>query len=83
MRNTGLKFLGLIIALILLRQIYSAIKGARALFEIPGQLEPGFGEARTVGELLFTEYVYPLELIAILLLVAIVGALVLAGKESS
>jgi len=83
MRNMGLKFLGLIIAVILLRQIYSAIKGTKALFEIPGHLEPGFGEARAVGELLFTKYVYPLELIAILLLVAIVGALVLAGKESS
>jgi len=82
-RNLGLKFLGLIIAVIILRQLYSAIKGAKALFEIPGQLEPGFGEARAVGELLFTEYIYPLELIAILLLVAIIGALVLAGKESS
>ena len=56
--------------------------GIKVLLTGPA-LEPDFGEASSLGKLLFSEYVYPLEVIAILLLVAIVGALVLAGKERS
>jgi len=82
-RNLGLKFMGLVLTVIILRQFYTAFKGTSLILGNAGGLEPGFGEARAVGELLFTRYVYPLELISILLLVAIVGALVLAGKESS
>jgi NADH-quinone oxidoreductase subunit J len=81
LRNLGLKFIGLIVALIILRQFYTAIKGAGALLDLPAQTPEGFGGAGAVGGLLFSQYLYPLELMAILLLVAIVGALVLAGKE--
>ncbi|HUU29817.1 MAG TPA: NADH-quinone oxidoreductase subunit J [archaeon] len=81
MRNLGIKFLGLVITVILLDQLRTAVKGAGILLHSPGKLEPGFGEAEAVGKLLFSQYVYPLEIISVLLLVAIVGALVLAGKE--
>ena len=43
------------------------------------QLET-FGSVKVVAELLFGKYLYPFELTSILLLVAIVGAVVLAGK---
>lgn len=39
------------------------------------------GTARAVGEKLFTTYVYPFEIVAILLLAAMVGAIYLAKKE--
>lgn len=81
MRNLGVKSLGILIALLVFQQLHLAFKGVRLL--TGPELEPGFGEASSLGKLLFSEYVYPLEVIAILLLVAIVGALVLAGKESS
>jgi len=83
MRNLGLKFLGLILVVFLLNQLRVAVKGASLLFESPAEVQANFGEAASMGQLLFSEYVYPLEIVAILLLVAIVGALVLAGKESS
>lgn len=81
MRNLGLKFIGLIVTLIILRQFYSAIKGTGALLDLPPEVAADFGQASAVGELMFSQYLYPLELMAVLLLVAIVGALVLAGKE--
>jgi len=40
-----------------------------------------YGTVRGVGKLLFTDYLVPFELTSILLLVAIVGAVVLAKKE--
>jgi NADH-quinone oxidoreductase subunit J len=42
-----------------------------------------FGAVRQVATLLFTKYMYPFQLTGILLLVAIVGAVVMAGKDES
>lgn len=42
-----------------------------------------FGSVEAVANLLFTRYLYPFELTSILLLVAIVGAVVLAGRTVS
>jgi NADH-quinone oxidoreductase subunit J len=39
------------------------------------------GTAEAVGMLLFTKYLLPFEVISILILVAILGAVVLARKE--
>ncbi|HLA41590.1 MAG TPA: NADH-quinone oxidoreductase subunit J [Candidatus Glassbacteria bacterium] len=83
MRNLGLKIIGLIITAVILRQFYTAIKGTLAMAGPASALPDNFGEASALGELLFSSYVYPLELMAVLLLVAIVGALVLAGKEGA
>lgn len=41
------------------------------------------GTARAVGEELFTYYVFPFEVIAVLLLAAMVGAIYLAKKEAA
>lgn len=41
----------------------------------------GFGGIKEIGTLLFKEWVLPFEIISILLLVALVGAVVLAGKR--
>ena len=46
--------------------------------EMPTELAQGFGGVREVGMLLFTEFVLPFEAVAVLLLVAIVGAVVVA-----
>jgi NADH-quinone oxidoreductase subunit J len=43
----------------------------------------GFGDVEPVAELLFTKYLYPFELTSILLLVAIVGAVIMAKREKS
>ena len=41
----------------------------------------GFGSVKSVGMVLFTEWLLPFEIVSILLLVALVGAVVLAGKR--
>lgn len=41
----------------------------------------GFGEVREVGKILFQHWLLPFEIVSILLLVALVGAVVLAGKR--
>ncbi|MFA5026759.1 MAG: NADH-quinone oxidoreductase subunit J [Candidatus Methylomirabilota bacterium] len=42
---------------------------------------PGFGTTESVGRLLFTEYLLPVEITSVILLVAVVGAMVLAKKH--
>ncbi len=59
----------------------------RGVASLPGAGEPlppvaeGFGSAHSVGSLLFTAYLYPFEVTGVLLLVAMVGAVVLAKRE--
>ncbi len=57
------------------------IKIAKSLPEDHPELIDGFGDVKAVGHLLFTEWLLPFEIVSILLLVALVGAVVLAGKR--
>jgi NADH-quinone oxidoreductase subunit J len=41
----------------------------------------GFGQVKSVGLVLFRDWLLPFEIVSILLLVALVGAVVLAGKK--
>lgn len=41
----------------------------------------GFGEVRNVGMILFKSWLLPFEIISVLLLVALIGAVVVAGKR--
>ncbi len=44
-------------------------------------LSHGFGGTRAIAEMIFTNYVYPFEVVSILLLAAVVGAVMLAMKK--
>jgi NADH-quinone oxidoreductase subunit J len=44
-------------------------------------LPPGFGEAHDLSRLLFSQHVLPFEIVSLVLLVAIVGAVVLAKRH--
>lgn len=46
-------------------------------------VQSGFGTVKEVGKLLFTRYVIPFEMVAILLLVGLVGAILLGRREKS
>ena len=49
---------------------------------LPGaDLSPTFGSVQGVGQELFTTYLYPFELTSVLLIVAILGAVVMAKKK--
>jgi NADH-quinone oxidoreductase subunit J len=50
----------------------------------PGAIRPvapDFGTVRAVGKILFTQYLLPFEATSVLLLVAIVGAVVVAKEK--
>ena len=55
------------------------VRGGDAV--VPATTSNGYGGARAVAESLFTDFLLPFELTSILLLVAVVGAVVLAQKQ--
>jgi NADH-quinone oxidoreductase subunit J len=48
---------------------------------LPASAE-GYGSVRRIGETLFTEYLLPFEITSVLILVAIIGAVVLAKRKA-
>ena len=70
------------LSLVLLIQLV-AVVGFRAAPAPGPALVEGFGTTETVGRLLFTKFLYPFEITSVILLVAIVGAMVLAKKHFS
>jgi NADH-quinone oxidoreductase subunit J len=60
----------------------TVVQAVRGLGELPMQEVAGdFGTVRAVGRILFTQYVLPFEATSLLLLVAIVGAVVVAKQR--
>jgi NADH-quinone oxidoreductase subunit J len=45
------------------------------------EISPDFGSIRSVGEKVFSEYLFPFEMLSLLLLTAVVGALVLSKRK--
>jgi len=64
-------------ASIIIRQLVVSRMGGQAL----PTLAEDFGSVEMVATRLFREYLFPFELTSILLLVAIVGAVILARRE--
>jgi NADH-quinone oxidoreductase subunit J len=46
-----------------------------------GAIPEGFGNIAEVGELLFTRYLFPFEIVSVLLLAALVGVVILARRK--
>jgi NADH-quinone oxidoreductase subunit J len=57
------------------------VVGFRAGPDRGSGLPAGFGTTEMVGRLLFTKFLFPFEITSVILLIAIVGALVLAKKH--
>ena len=75
------KSLGILLAILFLVEVAISIKiGISGLNNVTPSLDKGFGGPHLIGKLLFTKYLLPFELTSILLLVAIIGAVVLAKK---
>lgn len=47
----------------------------------PAPVAPGYSNTKELGRLMYTEYVYPFELAAVILLVAIIAAIVLTMRK--
>jgi NADH:ubiquinone oxidoreductase subunit 6 (subunit J) len=81
--GAALKVLGPLMALALTIELWFAVLGS-ALKGISSKGAPyvlGFGTPRHIGKLFLTKYLFPFELASILLLVAAVGAVVLARRR--
>jgi len=50
--------------------------------DLPAQpIDPAMGNATAMSEKLFFQYLYPFEIVSVLLLAALIGAVVIAGKK--
>lgn len=76
------RFFGILFAVILFIEIGALVKlSITGLPQTSGITNPDFGSVHQVGQLLFTDYLFPFEVTSVLLLVAIVGAIVMAKRE--
>jgi NADH-quinone oxidoreductase subunit J len=78
--------LGLLIAIIVVVEIGSVVwikqlGGTTAAAPSPSAQVENYSNTRELGELLYTSYLYPFELAAVILLVAIIAAIVLTMRE--
>jgi NADH-quinone oxidoreductase subunit J len=75
----GFALAGAMLAEISAILVYSAARPAAAVAAAPEL--PAAGNTETIGMLLYTDYLVPFELASMLLLVAMVGAILLARKD--
>jgi len=76
--SAGKGILSFVIALLLLGSIFYVYK--RTLFPAAAELPKGFSTA-AIGKMLLSSHVLPFEVVAIVLLVAVVGALAIVREE--
>jgi NADH-quinone oxidoreductase subunit J len=79
----GLKIASIVFATLLAVELFIAVLGS-GLKGIDGKgapYEPGFGSPAAIGELLLTRFLFPFEAASFLLLMAAVGAVVLARRR--
>jgi len=69
---------GLALAYYLIRLITVLAEVPRQNPEMVAPLSPSYGTTRAMAELLFGDYLFPFEAVSLVLLIAVVGALVLA-----
>jgi NADH-quinone oxidoreductase subunit J len=79
-RRTKLGFF-LAVAVLLELGVISAYQTTRPALVVPGPPMPVTGNTEQVGWLLYTSYLIPFEIASMLLLVAMIGAIVLAKRE--
>jgi NADH-quinone oxidoreductase subunit J len=75
--------LGAAVGLVMVFEMVLVLGGAFGTQALPGPSDPGPGASNTkeLGRVLYTDYAYPLELAAVLLLVAIVVAIALTLRK--
>jgi NADH-quinone oxidoreductase subunit J len=75
--------LGIVIGVLIVLEMGSLvlIGFERASLPLPADPGPGYSNTRELGRLLYTDYVYPFELAAIVLLVAIIAAIALTMRK--
>ena len=72
---------GAVLAVVLLVQLVWAFSRLDVLSEGVGETQPAASSVRLLGRVLFTDYIFAFEVTSILIIAAMVGAVVLAGKK--
>jgi len=73
---------GAVVSLSLLVQIFAVVRRTRIAHEhFPPLASPRLDDVRNIGSLLFSNYNLPFQIIAVLILVATVGVIVLSKRE--
>ncbi len=76
--------LGIAVALIVVVELYYVLWVKRAGVDVTGGVAPlpeGYSNTEAVGAVLYTDYVYPFQLAAVILLIAIVAAITLTMRR--
>jgi NADH-quinone oxidoreductase subunit J len=82
--SRGWKTAGIVVTVLLVGISFAAIAASTAVLVLGTTSLPlGFGKVATLGSLLFTQYLYPFEVVSVLLLLAIVGAVAIIRKQGS
>ena len=74
---------GAVLAVVLLGQLVWALSRMTGLTAGIGEAAPAASSVRLLGRVLFTDYMFAFEVTSILIISAMVGAVVLAGKKGS
>ena len=74
---------GLLVAGLMILEMVIVIGGADFGLESPPPLPADYSNTKALGRLLYTVYVYPFELAAVLLLVAMIAAIALTHRKRS
>ncbi len=78
------RFTRYIFGILLTVELLSVVKAAPLRAVASGLVEkaaPDFGSVESVARMMFTDYLYPFELTGVLMLIAVVGAVVIARTE--
>ncbi|MBU0508538.1 NADH-quinone oxidoreductase subunit J [bacterium] len=78
--SRALQAAGIVVASLILLVSFVAIMSAGPGLTVVSALPAGFGKVTEIGQLLFSEYLYAFEVVAVLLLLAIIGAVALIRK---
>ncbi len=68
-------------AIVLLLEVVVIVNGSELAHRAQASLPADFGSVKAVGVELFTHYLYPFELTSVLLIVAVLGAVVMAKRS--
>jgi NADH-quinone oxidoreductase subunit J len=79
----GLRAASIVFASLLAVELFIAVLGSglKGIDSKGADYQPGFGSPAAIGELLLTRFLFPFEVASILLLMAAVGAVVLARRR--
>ena len=77
----GPTIVGGVLAVVMLGQLVWAFARMDGLSDGVGEAQPAAASVRLLGRVLFTDYMFAFEVTSILIIAAMIGAVVLAGKR--